>query len=196
MAITDRLMPLADRARDQLADMSERDRKLLLGLVVGLLVAVLGGGVLFMKGRLDALEGKVASRKETLRNLELLAADYAAGKTQAEQIASRISEHEGTDLSAYLEQVAQKSSVGDRLDAVRQKSSTDAGDLVETVYAVKLSRLLQDDLTSFLYEMESTGYPLKVRTLSVKARKRGDEVQLGVDMDIAAYRIKPQEGGE
>lgn len=194
MAIAERFQPVIERIQDQLAGMTERDRRLLLGLAVFAVIVIVGGGIWWMKGSLDGLEAKVADRQETLRRVRVLGADYAETKAQAEEISAKIAEYEGTDLSAFLEQVADKSNVGDRLDAVRQKSSTDDGDLVETVYAVKLTRLLQDELASFLYEVESSGYPLRVRTLTVKSRKRGGEVMLNVDMDISAYKVSDMDG--
>lgn len=189
MAVTDRLQPLIDRIRDQLASMSERDRKLMLGLGVFATLVIVFGGIWLMKGALDARETMVADRQETLRRIHLLAADYADSQAQAEAIEARVAEHSETDLSAYLEQVAQRTNVGDRLDAVRQKSTTDDGDLQETIYAVKLTRLLQDEFAAFLYEMESSGFPLRVRSMTVKTRKRAGEVTLNVDLDIAAFKL-------
>ncbi len=196
MAATERLQPIIERIQDQLATMSERDRKLLLGLIVVAVFAVVGGGIWWMKGNLDALEGRVADREQTLHRVKVLATEYNDSKAQAEEIAARIAEHQGTDLSAFLEQVAAKASVSDRLDSVRQKSTTDDGDLVDTVYAVKLTRLMQDELATFLYEVESSGYPLRVRTMQVNARKRGGEIMLNVDLDISAYRVSAVDGGE
>ena len=54
---------------------------------------------------------------------------------------------------------------------------------------MKLSNLTQEELANFLYEMESTGYPLKVRSMTVKSRKRRDEVTLYVDFDISAFKV-------
>lgn len=189
MSALDRFQPLADRARDQLAAMSPRDRKLLLGLGIGGALLVVFGGIFLMKGALDAREAKVADRQETLRRVHLLAADFADSQAQAEQIEAKIAEHAGTDMSAYLEQVASRTNVGDRLDAVRQKATSEEGTLQETIYAVSLSKLGQSELATFLYELESTGYPLQVRTMTVKSRRRADEVTLNVDLDIAAYKL-------
>lgn len=196
MAFTDRLAPLADRARDQLASMSARDRRLLLGLGILGLLTVVFGGIFLMKGSLEAREGRVADRQETLRRVQLLAGEYATARAQAEKIEAKVAEHADTDLSAYLEQVAQRTNVSDRLDSVRQKSTTDDGDLQETTYAVSLSKLMQEELATFLYEMESSGYPLRVRTMTVKSRKRAEEVTLNVDLDISAYQLSTGVGEE
>lgn len=196
MGLSERLEPVVEKIQDQLAGMSERDRRLALGLAVFVVVALVGGGIWWMKSSLDALDAKVADRRETLHRVQLLAAEYESSKAQAEEISARIGEHADTDLSAFLEQVAQKANVGDRLDSVRQKTSTDDGDLVETVYAVKLSRLLQDELAGFLYEMETAGYPLRVRTMTVKARKRSGSVELNVDLDVSSYKLSATGGEE
>jgi len=187
--IPERLQPLIDRARDQLASMTERDRKLLLGLLVFFGLLLVGGGIFSMKSSLDTRQARVTDRQDTLRRVQLMAADYGESHDKAEQIAAKVAEHGDTDLSAYLEQVAQRTNVGDRLDSVRQKSQTSDGGLVETVYAVKLSNLTQEELPSFLFEMESTGYPIKVRNMTVKSRKRSDQVTLNVDLDVSAFKL-------
>lgn len=189
MAALDRLQPLMDRGRDQLASMTPRDRKLLLGLSIGGALFLVFGGIFLMKQSLDARQAQVADRQEALRRVHLLAADFADSSAQAQQIEAKIAEHAGTDLSAYLEQVASRTNVGDRLDSVREKSTSEEGTLQETMYAVSLTKLGQAELATFLYEMESTGYPLQVRNMTVKSRKRAEEVTLNVDLDIAAYTL-------
>jgi len=194
MAITDRFQPLIERGRDQLATMRARDRRLLLGLIVAGTLMFLFGCIWLMKGALNTREGRVADRQEALRRIHLLATDYADSKSQADAIEAQVAEYSGTDLSAYLEKVAQRTNVSDRLDSVRQKSSSDDGDLVETVYTVKITKLLQEELADFLYEMETTGYPLRVRSMTVKTRKRSGEVTLNIDLDIAAFKISQGTG--
>lgn len=196
MNVAERLEPLFERVRDQLASMTERDRRILVGglLLVGL--GIVFGGIWQMKSSLDARERRLTERVEALNRIGLLSVDLAEIRNKSDQISARIAEHESTDVSAYLEQVAQRSNVSDRLDSVRQKTTAETGSLVETVYAVKLSRLTQEELATFLYEMESTGYPLKVRMITVKARKRAEETTLNVDMDISAYKLIASSGEE
>ena len=128
MNIADRLQPVTDRARDQLASMTDRDRKLLLGLVVFIGLFIVGGGIFAMKSSLNSLQAKVVDRQDTLQRVQLMASDYIDSKDKADQIAAQVAQHGDADLSAYLEQVAQRTNVGDRLDSVRQKSQTAEGD--------------------------------------------------------------------
>lgn len=189
MSLKERLAPLTERAREQFSAMGERDRRLVLGGLVLLLLLLVGGSIFQMKRALDARQTRLTERTEALRRLRLIRADMAEAETKAAEIRARIEAKSGTDVSAFLEQVAQKANVADRLDSVRQKSTTESDTLAETIFAVKLSRLTQDELATFLYEMESDGYPLQVRLLTVKARKRADETTLNVDMEVTAYRL-------
>ncbi|MCB9778261.1 MAG: type II secretion system protein M [Alphaproteobacteria bacterium] len=196
MALSERFQPVVERVRDQLASMSDRDRKLLLGLIVFGAVTVVAGGIWFMKNSLDGLEQKLAERQQTRQRVVVMLDDYQESATKADEISARIASYAGTDLSTHLEQVADKVGVKERLDSVRQKSASDQGDLVETVYAVTLNELQQDELSGFLFEMETSGYPLKVRSMSVKRRKKSGEYSLNVDLDIATYKVASAAGGD
>lgn len=189
MGIAERFEPILEKLQDQVAGMTERDRRVLVGGLLVLGLGIVFGGIWQMKSSLDAREARLTERVEALNRLGMLQVDLAAIQEKSKAISERIAEHESTDVSAYLEQVAQRSNVSDRLDSVREKTTSETGSLVETVYAVKLSRLTQEELATFLFEMESTGYPLRVRLITVKARKRDDGTTLNVDMDLSAYKL-------
>jgi len=191
--LSTRIDGVRDRVQDLLAGMSSRDRRLLLGLVVSGALAILGGAGWWMKGTLTGLESRVESRSDTLHLLKVMAAEHESALGQSEEIKARLKEHEGTDMSSFLEQAAKNSGVADRLNQVREKSTSSNGVLEEKLYAVALSTLTTDELSSFLFEVETSGYPLQIRTFKVKSRTRKDEKTLNVDMDIAAFRVLEDE---
>ena len=188
-SVQDRLAPLVNNARDALADMSTRDRRLLLGLVASGVVIMLTGGGWWMNQSLRDLESRVTSRADSLHMLKVMASDHAVAIGQAEEIKQRLKANEGTDLSSFLEQAAKNASVADRLTQVREKSSSTSGILEEKLYSVALTKLTTDEMAGFLFEVETAGYPLQIRNFKARTRKRKDEKTLDLDMDIAAFRV-------
>jgi hypothetical protein len=191
--LSTRLDALRDRAQDALADMAPRDRGLLLGLVVLTTVGLAGGGAWWMHGTLSGLESRVETRADTLHLLKVMASEHEAAIGQSEEIKATLKEHSDTDMSSFLEQAAKNSGVADRLNQVREKSVTTNGVLEEKLYAVALSQLSTDEMSNFLFEVETSGYPLQIRTFKVKARTRKGEKTLNVDLDIAAFRVVEEE---
>lgn len=178
------------RAEASLGALSPRDRGLVVGLLAfGALTVLIGGG-LAMRSSLRSAESKVQARRETLQLIEALASDHAAADERAAEIAAQMKVHDGTELSAFLEQAARNAQVGDKLDAVREKSASTTGDIEEKVYAVSITRLSVQEMTRFLAEVESKGYPLRIRSFKVKTRSRKDEPkQVDVSMDVSAFKI-------
>jgi hypothetical protein len=188
---TDRLQVLQDRALDLLHGLSPRDRVLLAGLVVFLLVGMSFGAIAGMKGSLDANRNRLADRKQQLILAEELVGDHDRAVGDAARIEEEMGRHADTDLSAFLEQAAQRAGVREKLASVKEKSTSNNGFLEEKMYAVNVDKLSQPEMTALLYEIESAGYPLSVRTAKFKVVTRGGERLLNLTMDIAAYRATP-----
>lgn len=183
------LKPQLERLHDLLSGLSPRDRALLLGLVGAGLLAVLVGGAMALSSSLRGQRERLEERELQLRQVSELTAEHASAEAQIEAIEARIREHEGTDLQAFLEKAGKSVGISDRLNAVREKSSSTQGTLEDRLYSVTLTKLTLSEYTSFLYEIEGAGYPLKIRSTKVKRRARGEEVTLDVDMDISAFRV-------
>jgi type II secretory pathway component PulM len=188
-ALNAKLAAASDRVQDGLADMTPRDRALLLGTVAFFAIALVGGAVWWMRSSLSALEGRLDDRQEALRRVQILAADFDETRNQTATIEAAIQKHASTSLSTFLEQAAQRAKVADKLDQVKERSTTVTGTLEEKTFAVKLSKLDQAQLNAFLYHTETQGYPLQVQGMKVKTRKSGEDMLLDVEIDIAAYKV-------
>ncbi len=184
-----RLRGLSDRALDLLAGMTPRDRTLLMGLVAGGGLLVLGGTGWWMADSLSDLRTRIGERELSLQQVQLSRAEYENAAVEAARIEEQLRANAGTDLSSFLEKAATAAAVKDKLDSVREKSSATEGNIEEKLHSVSLRKLTTEELSKLLFEIETAGYPLRVKTLSVKARKRSDEVTLNVDMDISAFRV-------
>ena len=183
----DRIEELLDRAQDVLADMTPRDRMLLLGLMITLLVGIVVGSSYAMKKSLDTLEARVNERANDVQYVYATAQEYADAQANLQVLEADLQKTSSVDLSAFLEQAAQKASI-DSPDSVREKSSTTEGNLEEKQFTVTLNDISLQQLSEFLYEAEASGYPLKIRTTKVKTKTKKDEKLLQVNMDISAFR--------
>jgi hypothetical protein len=189
MALKDALQTLSDRVTDAMGEMSPRDRKLLTGLLVVGVVALIGGSGWWVNGRLHDMQARLDDRSETLRLIDVMADDEKLNAEKAGQIEAELKRHSGTDLSTYMEQTAEKVGVRDRLDSVKEKQAIVDGNLEEKLYAVALSKLTVTEMSKLVKELESNGYPLKVRSLKLKTRNSGDEKLIDMNLDISAWRV-------
>lgn len=187
--VSTRIRGLLDRVQDLLADMSPRDRALFLGLFALVGVGLLGGALWWMSSTLSGLESRISDREDALAGIQLAAAQYEVAAEEATAIETQLKKHAGTDLSSYLEKAAASAQVKDKLKSVREKSSAVDGNIEEKLHTVSLNQLSLGELTEFLYEVETSGYPLRIKTFRVKTRTRRGETTLNVDMDISAFQI-------
>ena len=192
MMIEERFNTIALRVQDTLSGLSERDRKLLLGLLGGALLAVIVGGFYAMNSALAGIQSQVDYRQDALMRAQLMAAEFQANEATAAQISE---EHKGANLRAFLEKTAQSVGIADNLDSVKATSTSVNGDLEETLYAAQLSKLSLEAATNFLYEIETSGFPLVIQSARFKSRRSKGERRIKLSLDIATY--KPiADGGE
>ena len=194
--ISSQVGAIQDRVQDTLADMKPRDRVLFIGLVVFAALALAGGAIWWMRGSIQSLESKVADREDTLRRIQLLAAEHAAAEADFEALASRLASKANVDVSSFMEKAADKAQIREKLDSVRKSNETSDGIIQEAVYTVKLTNLNQQELANFLAEVEGSDMPLRIRAFKSRARKRKGETTLQVDMDISGYKVVEQATAE
>jgi len=195
-AISTKLAALQERIQDILASMSSRDRTMFIGLIVFGVLIVTGGSAFLMNRALGDLESRIDSQEHTLQIMKAMAAEYEDSSEKAAQIEDELAKNTNTDLSAFLEKSAKNTGIGDKLDAVKEKSTSSDGVLQEKLYAVTLSKLELSELSEFLYEVETAGFPMQIQTLKVKTRTKKGEKTLSVDLDIAAYTLLDTEESE
>ena len=189
MNAQDRFNSVALRIQDSLAGLSTRDRKLLGLLVVILSLSALTGVGYLMRSSMKNLESMVEYREETLMTARVMAVEYQANVDTAQRIVEKLEEHRGANLSAYLEKTAQSVGISDRLDSVKETSTSPIGDLEEKIYSAQLSKLSLEDATNFIFEIENSGFPLVVRNARFKTRKVSGEKKVKLTLDIASYQL-------
>ena len=195
--IQQRFNRIALKVQDSLTSLSERDRKLLLGLAAATLLTVIIGAAFAMNSMLDSVYAKVEYREDALRRATVMAVEFQSNEETSQRIAEKLEEHKASNLSAFLEKTAQTVGIADRLDSVKASSTSINGELEETLYAAQFSKLSLEEATNFLFEIETSGYPLIVQSTRLKTRRLKGERLIKMSIDIAAYKpVAVDAGGE
>ena len=196
MSIQRQFNSIALKIQDSLAGLGDRDRKLLIGLAGTAFVGIIVGTAVLMNSILTDMQAKVDYRADALQRATVMAAEFQSNEETAQQISAKLEEHKSSNLSAFLEKTAQTVGIADRLDSVKASSTSINGELEETLYAAQFSKLTLEDVTNFLYEIETSGYPLIVQSTRLKTRRSKGERLLKMSLDIAAYKPVTVDGGE
>ena len=189
-----RFAPLSSRLEAMLETLSPRDRSLLLMLFSAGLLVIMGGGGWFLRSTLNDLESQLNEGRSTLAFIQGEAAEYDLAQGRVEEIEDELRKHQSTDLSTFMERAAKTAKVDDRLKSVRETSVTTLGSLEQKNYSVDVSRVTLQELLDFLYEVEGTGYPLKILSTNIKTTKVADAQLYNVKLDVAAFRLSEEEG--
>lgn len=183
------------KIQDLLASMTPRDRLLSIGLVTTTLLILFFGAIFLMSKSLSSLEENYAQKEYDLSQIILMKAERSEIMARSAEIEVKLREYSSTDLSAFLEQSAKKVSIQNKLNFVRETSVDSDGVLEEKRYSVSLSNLSQEEVAKFLYAIETSGYPLKIRSCNMKTRKKKGEKSLEMTLDIAAFKLVETEEG-
>jgi type II secretory pathway component PulM len=187
--VTTVMDPLRERFSQLVASMSSRDRSLFIGLIVFFALTVLGGGWWVGRRALADLDGRIESREATLAQLKGLASDQEEAAKQVKSIEEELRKSSGQDLPSFIEKAAEQVGIATNLQGVREKQVTTEGTLEEKSYNVEVAKISLEQLTSFLYAVETGGYPLRVRSMKTKSLVAQGVKVLSVTLDISAFRL-------
>jgi type II secretory pathway component PulM len=176
----------------QLDSLSPRDRKLLAGLLgfFGILFVVILA--LTLRGRLNDKASRVMDQKESLQAIQDLSEEYAVAAAQIEAAEKRLTEFGDQPLSAYLEKTASALGIAEELSVNKQQTEV-VGGVEQTKYKVDLRRVEYDMSLNFVYDIETSGYPLRVDSARFKAVKYKGEKLVSLTLELTAYTL--QESG-
>ena len=183
------LQQLKISALDALAALPPRDRYLAIGMVLITFFGGLGYGVYSMNNSLKDSRSDIERLERNKELVQILQQEQANLESEVAQIEESLAKNATTDLSAFLEQSATKSGFNpkEKNMQVREKSTSKDGRLQEKVFSVNLSNLTTEELAKFLFQTETSGYPLQIQTSTIKTRKRVSDKTLNLTLDIAAY---------
>lgn len=187
--------PLWARLESTFDGLSARDRKLFIGLVAFFALILVGGGAWMMRAKLVALDGQVASRRAALDAIRAQQLEYTTARARLDEIEAELRKHEGTAFSSFVERAASSAQIRDNLSGIKESGTQQLGDLEQLQHRVELNRVELPKLLDFLYELEGTGYPLKITDASIKVVKVSGENRLNVSLDVASFRPLAEEEG-
>jgi hypothetical protein len=169
--------------------MSERDRRLFVGLVVCGAVLAVGGIVWITRTSLADANSRVEERKASLAQVEELAAQQTASSAEAARIEEELKRRSGEDLPAFMEKAAQRAGVNANLAAVREKEVSTQGNLEEKRYGVEINKITTAQLAGMLHAVETDGYPLRVRAMKTRTVAVAGQKLLNVTLEVSAFRL-------
>lgn len=173
----------------QLEMLSPRDRKLLVGLVLFLVVLATGGFWYLLHGALETKASRVRSAKETHAAVIALEQEYREADAQFTAQKDRLQQYAKQPVTAYIEELAQKHSLNEALTKVNQNTSETVGDIIQTRYTVELKKAPQEPLYHFLHDLETSGFPARVEEAHFKVVTVKKERQLDLNLDIIVLSL-------
>lgn len=188
------LDPLRSRFGGLVADMSPRDRNLFLGLVLCVYLGALGAAAWGGKSFLADAQSRITAKQAAVTRLEAMETEYVANVAKVTEIEDTLRKNATQDFPSFAEKAAAKHSLGTNLKAVREKGATTEANLQVKTYTVELDRVSLAQLTDFLFELETTGYPLRIQTMRVKTNGPPGQRLLSPTFEVAAYKL--DESGE
>lgn len=181
--------PVRSRFSALVADMSPRDRSLFLGLVIAAYLGALGVTAWGGKSLLSDVQSRISTKQTALTRLESMQSEYAANSARVVEIEDTLRTNANQDLASYVEKAAQKVGVGTNLKAVREKGVSTQGNLEEKSYTVDIDKVTLTQLTDFLFEIETNGFPMRIRTSRVKTSGAAGARLLSATFEISAFRL-------
>jgi type II secretory pathway component PulM len=188
---------LLHKIQDALSQMSARERRLVIGGSVVMLITIIIGGGWGGWSHISSLEQDVSDREEALRQIQMMAMDHASNLEKAALIATSLEENQNTTMQSFVEKKAAEVGIQrDRLDAIKGKTPITQGTLEETSFTVELSKLTLEDAMNFINVLEASDFPMVIRNTKFKTQKISGEKLIRLTLEIAAYQRLATSGGE
>jgi CHASE3 domain sensor protein len=177
--------PFLDRA---LANMSEREKRLV-GLLAGtFVVLVLGGGMWWASSKLDGMERRVKEMRGTLAQIEALESQYKSAENTERQAEMRLRTN-NTSLFSLLQKSAGQ--LGLTLNDLQERKQPVKGNdaITEVSVEVNLKQVSIDKLNTFLEKIEGKSSKGLVKVLKLKVKTRFDDAELlDVSMTVSTWK--------
>lgn len=183
------LEPARARFNGYVSDMSPRDRALFLGLTLSLYGGLLLGSLWLGSSILGDLRSRSSARESVATRLEAMESELKANSAKAAEIETVLRENANQDLPSFVEKAALKLSLGSNLKAVKAKGTTSIGNIEEKSFNIELDKISLGQLTELLFEMETTGYPLRIRTTRLKTVGPPGQRLLSGTLEVSRFKL-------
>ena len=178
--------------RAQYETLSSRDRKLLSGLLIFLMLVSVGGLGWVLKGKIDTKAALVKQKKDDLHLVELMDIEYEQEHQRIAAAEERIKRSKGQALETFVEKSASASDVRGGLRTVTPQGSEVEEGVKSTRYKVELKKVQFRPALDFLHTLESGDYPLRVGVATMKATKSRGEIQYDLTLELVVTDIEAE----
>jgi general secretion pathway protein M len=186
-----RKQPTLQKVQQYYRSLSTRDQRLVAFTFVGLSLLFIYLLILEpMFEKRDLLDHKVARKKADLAEMVRLRSSVVQDRGGMERIKSVIKERgKAFSVFAYLEQLAAKAEMKDRIVSIKPQRETPVGPFKESLVSVKLSNIGMEELTRFLYQIETSEDLLYIKNFKIKKVTAGKGQ--GMDVTISVGTLVP-----
>ena len=174
----------------QLESLSDRDRKLLLGMYAFFGLASVIGLWWILHGVLDDKAGRVRDLKTKMLAVHASIGDYDQAKAQVDAQESRLKAYQSQNFSAFVEGVASKHQISDMLRSVNASGTPEVvGRIQQTTYEIEIKKSEYQPFFEFLHELETSGYPVTVRNATLKTSFQRRVKMLDVRLEVVVSSL-------
>jgi len=140
-------------------------------------------GPLFDRNAL--LNRKIEKKQEEITEMIRLRSSVVQDRGGMDRI-KRIIEQRGKEFSvfAYLEQLATKAEMKDKIIYIKPQRETPVGRFKESLVQIKLEKIGMEELIRYLYQIETSEDLLYIKNLKMKQGKQGNKAGLNVTLSV------------
>ncbi len=190
-ALTARFQPLLD----QWEGLSTRDRNLLTGLGVFFALMFAGFVAWSLLGTLDDQASRVRTAKENLLMIQEMKGEYVAQMQRIQTAEAQMKQYGDQAVSAFVEQIATQEGVGEGLEKVPETGKETIGQFRQTSYKVELKRVPLEGALGFLYSLETSDFPIRVKSATFRTTLVKREKFVDLNLELQAYSVLEEEAG-
>lgn len=181
-------------ARDQVEAMTPRDRTLFTGFAVTVTLLLAGGLTWYLKGTLNDLVASVKSAKTDLVATQEMSGEFAVVSAKLKAAETRMGQFRSNQINTYLEDWAKAANMLPMLKEVKELGTETQGRYRERDYHVEIDNVELGAIVEFLFAVETSPYPIRVKSAKFRADGSRDARLLDVGLDLVTYD-KPEGGG-
>ncbi|NOY53588.1 MAG: type II secretion system protein M [Deltaproteobacteria bacterium] len=181
-----RKFPQIRKALQYYQHISLREQRMVLASILFLILIFVYSLILGpLMDRNALLNRKIKKKREEITEMVRLRSSVVQDRGGMDRI-RKIIEQRGKDFSvfAYLEQLATKAEMKDKIIYIKPQRETPVGRFKESLVQIKLEKIGMEALTRYLYQIETSEDLLYIKNLRMKQGKERGQTGLNVTLSV------------